>query len=267
MPSSLRLCRVTRENSSDLAEYAREFADAGESYLALPENDPEALIAISYPAGQADVYLKEALEQQLADTFVFVDGTKATELFDRVGWDDFDGMSGTSPGSLPPSDFTTKFDELYEAEYGEKFQQPFVHEAYDAVMAIALAAEKAGSVDLTAIRDALQDIGNAPGTLVGSPPQGIADALTAIGNGEDVDYSGASGSVEWDDNGDVTLGTIDTWHVDAATKKFVTDKSFKVDLTAGTVEEITAGAIGLDSTIDRVFRLDPVLDRARRGYS
>jgi predicted acetyltransferase len=45
MPSSLRLCRVTRENSGDLAEYAREFAEAGESFVVLPENDPEAFLA------------------------------------------------------------------------------------------------------------------------------------------------------------------------------------------------------------------------------
>jgi predicted acetyltransferase len=45
MPSSLRLCRVTRENSGDLAEYAQEFADAGESYLVLPDNDPDAFLA------------------------------------------------------------------------------------------------------------------------------------------------------------------------------------------------------------------------------
>lgn len=45
MTSSLRLCRVTRESSSDLAEYAREFADAGESWLFLPGNDPEAFFA------------------------------------------------------------------------------------------------------------------------------------------------------------------------------------------------------------------------------
>ena len=45
MQASLRLCRVTRENSSDLAEYAREFVDAGESGFALPRNDPEAFLA------------------------------------------------------------------------------------------------------------------------------------------------------------------------------------------------------------------------------
>jgi predicted acetyltransferase len=46
MPASLQLCRVTRDNSSNLAEYAREFADAGEPYVVLPQNDPEALLEI-----------------------------------------------------------------------------------------------------------------------------------------------------------------------------------------------------------------------------
>jgi predicted acetyltransferase len=45
MPSDLRLCRVTRENSGDLVEYAREFADAGDSAFVLPGNDPGAFLA------------------------------------------------------------------------------------------------------------------------------------------------------------------------------------------------------------------------------
>ena len=229
------------------------------------EGGPEALVAISYPTGQADVYLREALENDLVSTFVFVDGTKSNDMFDRLGWENFDGMAGTSPGALPPSDFTDAFDTLYQTEYGEMFQQPFVHEAYDAVIAIALAAEKAGSTDPSDIRDALRDVSNAPGAVVDSPPEGIAAALEAVGNGEDIDYSGASGSVEFDENGDVLLGTIDTWHVDAAAKQLVTDKSYKVDLEAGTVEEIV-GAWGPDfrGSVDRVFRLDPVLERAIR---
>jgi predicted acetyltransferase len=45
MLSNLQIRRVTRENSSDLAEYAREFADAGEPFVVLPENDPDALLS------------------------------------------------------------------------------------------------------------------------------------------------------------------------------------------------------------------------------
>lgn len=40
--SALTLCRVTRENSADLAEYAREFTEAGDVGFEMPQNDPEA---------------------------------------------------------------------------------------------------------------------------------------------------------------------------------------------------------------------------------
>src|SRR3990172_7823320 len=66
------------------------------------EGDPEALIAISYPTGQAQVYLKEALENAIIDKFVFVDGTRDAKMFEALGWAQFDGRSGTSPGALPP---------------------------------------------------------------------------------------------------------------------------------------------------------------------
>ncbi len=231
---------------------------------------PEALLAISYPVGQAQVYLKEALENDIINKFVFVDGTKDDEMFGNLGWENFEGMKGTSPGALPPSEFTEVFDDLYTAEYGSLFKVPFTREAYDAVIAIALAAERAGSVDPTAIRDSLREIANAPGAVVGPPPAGIAEALRAVANGEDIDYTGASGSVEFDENGDVLLGAIDTWHVDAAAKNFVTDKSYKVDLKAGTIEEIpAAGTMRVDPILDHalpasVLQIDPVLDRARQ---
>ena len=201
---------------------------------------------------------------------MFVDGTKDPKMFDALGWPQFDGLSGTSPGALPPSDFTVKFDDEYTAAYGSLFQTPFVREAYDAVMVIALAAEKAGSTDPTAIRDALRDVANAPGTKVGSPPEGIGPALEAAGNGEDIDYDGAAGSVEFDAAGDPLLGAIDVWSIDAAAKNFVTERTYKVDLAADTIEELpAAGTMRIDPILDHalpaiVLRIDPVLDRARQ---
>jgi ABC-type branched-subunit amino acid transport system substrate-binding protein len=242
------------------------------------QGGPEALIAISYTTGQAEVYLREAVEGGIIDQFVFVDGTKDDDMFSALTWAPFDGMSGTAPGALPPSDFTDKFDEAYEAEYGSLYQVPFVREAYDAVMAIALAAEAAQSTDGTEIRDQLREIGNAPGELVAAPPEGIADALEAVRNGEDIDYSGASGSVEWDDSGDVLLGAIEVWSIDAASQKFVTERAYRVDLETEEFEEIedeggeasptsTSGNMQGSASIDRVMRLDPVLQRALRHLS
>ena len=129
--------------------------------------DPEALIAISYPTGQAIVYLREALEGGVIDNFVFVDGTKEPSIFDELGWDQFDGMQGTAPGALT-FEAGTEFDAAFTAEFGTLYQTPFVREAYDAIIAIGLAAQAAGTnTDSAAIRDAHRLVGNAPGTEYG----------------------------------------------------------------------------------------------------
>jgi branched-chain amino acid transport system substrate-binding protein len=201
------------------------------------EGGPEALLALSYPTGQADVYLKEAVEGGLIDQFVFCDGTKSGDMFADLGWENFDGMEGTAPGALQ-TEFGTTFDDAFEAKYGYLYQTPFNRETYDAVVMIALAAEKAGSTDPTAIRDALRDVANSPGELAGPGAEGVAAAFEAVRAGTDIDYQGASGSVEFDENGDILIGAIEIWRVDAASETLVTDSRVQVDLTTGVLTPI-----------------------------
>ncbi len=197
------------------------------------EGDPEALVAISYTTGQADVYLDEALENDLIDNFVFVDGTKDETLFADLGWENFDGMLGTGPTSLI-SEVGDLFKEMYLAEYGEAFTIPFVAEAFDAVAVIALAAQAAGTnTDSAAIRDALRGVTNEPGTVYGPSDDDLIAALEAIGNGEDIDYVGASFATEFDDNGDVTIGAIEVWKVEG--EELVQVRTVKVDLVTGEI--------------------------------
>jgi ABC-type branched-subunit amino acid transport system substrate-binding protein len=166
-----------------------------------------------------------------------VDGTKSTDMLDALGWDVFDGMSGTAPSSLELA-AGDAFEAAYEAEYGETPPLPFMREAYDAVYLMALAAETAGSTDPTAIRDALRDVANAPGDVVDPGSEGWEHALEHIAAGEEVNYEGAAGPVDLDENGDVLIGAIEMWHVDAANLDLVTDKVFKVDLETGEVTEV-----------------------------
>jgi len=227
---------VTAEVSHDDAQAASYQAQIQQC----TEGDPEAIVAISYPTGQATVYLREAVEAGAVENFVFVDGTKDDEMFETLGWDQFDGMQGTAPGALVTA-FGDAFDDAYEEEYGEAYQVAFVREAFDATIVIALAAASAGTnTDSVEIRDELRNVANSPGTEYG-PPTDIPAALEAIANGDDINYSGASGSVDFDENGDVTFGAIEVWQVDAANKKLVTIRSFTVDLATGEVEPLEDG--------------------------
>ena len=175
------------------------------------EGDPDVLIAISYP-GQAEIYLRESLEGGYADNFLFVDATKSPEMMEVVGWAALDGTLGTAQGA-PDSPALQAFQSAYEATYGEEVQHPFTSETYDATVLIALAAAKAGTTtDSTAIRDALRSVANPPGEVVGPGIAGIIKALELIAAGEDINYEGAAGTVDFDENGDV-VGYIEVWQV------------------------------------------------------
>jgi ABC-type branched-subunit amino acid transport system substrate-binding protein len=177
------------------------------------DGNPEVLIAVSYP-GQAEVYLRESLEGGYADTFLFVDATKSPEMAEVVGWDALEGTLGTSPGA-PDSPHLQEFTTAYtEAYFVEAIAHPFTAETYDAVVLIGLAAAKAGTTtDAVAIRDALRLVANPPGEVVGPGVEGIKKALMLIAEGEDINYEGAAGPVDFDENGDV-VGPIEIWKVE-----------------------------------------------------
>ena len=176
------------------------------------EGDPDVLLAISYP-GQAEVYLRESLEGGYSDTFLFVDGTKSPDMMEVVGWDALEGMLGTAQGS-PESPSLREFQRSYAAVHGAPPEHPFIAENYDAAVLIALAAAKAGTTtDSVAIRDALRSIANPHGEAVGPGVEGIKKALMLIAEGKDINYQGAAGTVDFDENGDVT-GYIEIWKVE-----------------------------------------------------
>jgi neutral amino acid transport system substrate-binding protein len=124
-----------------------------------------------------------------------------------------EGVYGTNPDTNPPTPEFGDFTNLYNAYYPlDKGAQPDAYTAnmYDAAMLVVLAIAQAGtSTDGQKIRDALYDVSKG-GTAYG--PAQIGDILEAIKRGEDVDYQGASGNVDLDDQGN-TLGDYIVWEV------------------------------------------------------
>ena len=175
------------------------------------QGDPDALVAISYP-GQAEIYLRESIEGGYANEFLFVDGLKSPELMANFNMD-LDGALGTAPGG-PNRPEKTVFETAYLNAYGYEASHPYMAEHYDATALIALAAAKARSTtDSAAIRDALRKVANPPGIIVGPGRDGIFKAFSLIAEGKDINYEGASGAVDLDENGDV-FGPIEIWKVE-----------------------------------------------------
>ena len=55
----------------------------------------------------------------------------------------------------------------------------------------------------------LQDVTGPPGTS--TRWEQLPDAIKALQNGDDIDYVGASGDINLDDNGDPTVGVYDVF--------------------------------------------------------
>lgn len=204
------------------ASYASELSQC-------TEGDPDVMIAVAYPES-GRVFLRELIEGGNAPSLIFSDGLQAPDMFAELGWNVFDGSYGTAPGA-PETAATTEFNQAWQEAYGDMPAVPYLREINDAIYLIALAAEKAGSNDSGAIRDALREVANEPGTAVGPGQEGWQTAVKSIGAGEDINYEGAAGPVDLDQNGDVSRGTIIVWQVQGGAIKTVDSRD--VDLTVG----------------------------------
>ena len=226
------------------ASYTSELRQASQGGAAV-------LMAMSYPE-TAGVYLREAVEGQFFEEFMFVDGTKNQEMFDDLGAESFEGNYGTAPGA-PGTPSQKAFQELYASKLGGDPSNIFISEAFDAAAILALAIAEAGSEDGDDIKAAIRKVANAPGEQVG--PGDLGRALELISQGQDIDYVGAAGEQEMDENGDV-LNTIEIWKIEggqvASTGNFVSAGD-SIDLDADPTSKVAA----IGSEFAQVFTVGP----------
>ena len=187
-------------DQTDFLTPLRESASAG----------AQALVLITF-GEQALSVLREALESGIYSQFTFGDAAKRLSLVTEIGGERLGDMYGTAGTAAPDNEATAAWEAAFEAEYGAPPQSTYVKETYDATIALALAAQAAGSLDGAAIRDRLRDIGSAPGEVVAATPQGVADGLRLLADGREINYEGVANSLDWGENGDLLRGYIGVW--------------------------------------------------------
>jgi len=183
----------------------------------LAKDKPDALVIIAYAGDSGLTLVKEALENGLFKRFIGTDGLRDNLLIEKIGADNLKDSFFTSPSS-PKSEAADKFDQIYTAKFQTTKDKIFIGQVYDSVMLAALAIQQAGSTDRAKVRDALRTVANAPGEAVG--PGDWAKAVELIKAGKDIDYTGATGSMEFDGSGDVA-GVIGHFVVDGTGYKEV----------------------------------------------
>lgn len=196
-------------NVTGIVAYEEKAASYRGELSNLAEGGADHLVVVGYPDNGGINIVKQALEEGFFSQFIFPDGMKSDSLVDAIGGQYLDGMFGTAPKGIE-NEASKGFKKAYSEAFDDDPNGPFINNNYDAAMILLLAIEKAGSTDGTKIRDAIRDVASPPGVVVG--PGEFAKAKELLAAGKDINYEGAAGSQDFDENGDVA-GTFEHWEI------------------------------------------------------
>lgn len=166
------------------------------------EGDPDAILFVGFPETGTSIMQAFAEQGTIGEIPILITDGLATEEFPPLLAEagiESDNVTGTRPFSEGAgTDFFT-------TSYGDQFDGDdpgiFAANTYDAVMLAALAASAAGDTSGQAIQENLTDVSDGGAEITGET---ICDGLEQAAAGEDVNYEGAAGAQNLDDNGDVT---------------------------------------------------------------
>lgn len=174
------------------------------------EKGAQALVVIAFEAPTLAI-VGQAIAAGIYDQFIFCDASKRIRLIEELGGEKLGGMYGTAGASAPEDAATAEWEAAFTDEFGQLPVLAYVKETYDATVALALAAQAAGTTDGSAIRGGLREIGSPPGAAIAPTGEGVAEGLGILADGAAIDFDGAANTLDWDENGDLTGGYIGVW--------------------------------------------------------
>lgn len=188
----------------------------------LAQTEPEAIVLIGFDESLR--VIPELISQGIGPNDVplyLVDGNLANYSDDGLEPGSLIGTKGTLPGAAAGDDFQARLTEVDPAL--QDFS--YAPESYDAVVLVALAAQAAGDDSGASIAAELPNV-----SREGTKCTVYAECLELLTAGEDIDYDGVSGPVEFSDLGDPTEATIGVY-------EYVEDNSYEnVDYVTGSLD-------------------------------
>jgi len=172
---------------------------------------PDAVLGVFYEE-TGSLFLKSAYQQGLTKgaQIMLTDGVKSDTFPDRVGKGSdgkyiVAGAIGTVPGSNGKG--LKAFTQLWQSKKGTP-PAPYAAHAWDAAALLVLAAQAAKQNTGVGIASKLREVADPPGIEVSD----VCEGLKLLKEGKKINYQGASGNVDIDQNGDV-VGVYDVWTV------------------------------------------------------
>src|ERR687892_268724 len=178
----------------------------------LADGSPDGWVIIDFPETFARFgpALVRAGGWDPRQTFM-TEAMRNAEELTKIGAEATEGLRGTAPTSedAPARD---AFDALFEQEAEGSPLTGFEGASFDAVLLSFLAALAAGSSDPDDVKGSLQDVSGPPGEKYTF--EQLDQAVQALLAGEDIDYEGAWGPIDFDENGDPGSAIYEVWEFD-----------------------------------------------------
>jgi len=168
-------------------------------------DDPEFIAYAGYPESGTTI-LNQWNEEGYGGNWVLHTSLLSQDFLNNVGADILNGMYGVR--TLPPTgDATSSF----EADYADAYPDadlfsPYSWNSYDALVSYALAVHHAGTTDPNTVKESMRPVSNPDGDTVSYAE--VGDGFDLIDDGTTIDYSGPSGQVNYDENGDVASDMV-----------------------------------------------------------
>lgn len=208
------------------------------------EGAPDSVMVVGFPQSGIQLfrdYYQEYHDDHEVDIIV-PDGLIDNDLPGDVD-NDMNNVTGTAPAAEGPgADF---FATRYEEEYDEA-PSVFNSHAYDAMAVSVLAAVATGENDGAGIRDRMATVANPEGEEFG--PSDLPDAVEAVAAGDDINYQGASSSVDFDGNGDMTAVSYDIMDFEGGEISVIDTIDFAAEDAAGDVT--MEDPVGVDGSFE-----------------
>lgn len=186
-------------------------------------NNPEAVAGVLY-AETGSLLLQAAFKQGLSKgvTILLTDGVYSEDFTKQVGktangTSIIAGALGTVPGA--DGEALADFSNLWKEKTNGKDITAFVPHTWDATVLLMLAAQASGENTGEGIKSKIREVAGGEGEVVTEP----CKAMELLREGQQINYQGASGNVDIDENGDV-VGVYDVWEVKSDGSLEIIDK-------------------------------------------
>ena len=155
---------------------------------------PDTILLGGFVADNA-VVLREIYRSNFKGTLIGFGTGVNTKLLESVPAEAVEGVYAVTPSPALNGTAYARFAKLI----GVAQPGPFESQAYDMINVTILAIAQAKQATGPAIRDAIRQVSQGGGTVVDN----ALDGIRLIGEGKKVNYDGASGSLDFDQYGDI----------------------------------------------------------------